>query len=243
MTTKISVIMPTRNRRQFIPQALKYFWHQDYAEKELILIDDGEEKIADLLPRGTGTLRYISISEPCSIGMKRNLGCSFATGEIICHFDDDDYYGPHRLSKQVEPLLRGEAECSGMRMSLLLDARQGTLWTCDDCTHRQLFKQDVHYGTLMYRASYWQQGIHFASVNVGEDVRFVHALLAQNARLARIVDPASYIYVLHGTNTTSDMRLVHTSGWTQVDREQYLSEEEVAFYHHFKKHETKAQMR
>lgn len=225
----ISCIMPTRNRRMFVAQAIQYFQAQDYPAKELIIIDDGDEAIADLIPASTN-IRSIAISEPCSIGMKRNIAVSLSQGEIICHWDDDDYYGPQRLSKQAEPLRQGNAEMSAMRMSLLLDVKAFALWTCNDHLHRQLFKQDVHYGTLMYQASWWWQGTHFASVNVGEDRRFVHALLAQDARLARIVDPSSYMYVLHGGNTTSDMRRVHPDGWERVPIEHSIPEPERAFY-------------
>ena len=39
----VSCIMPTRNRRFFIKQSIKYFLNQDYANKELIIIDDGDD--------------------------------------------------------------------------------------------------------------------------------------------------------------------------------------------------------
>jgi glycosyltransferase involved in cell wall biosynthesis len=227
----ISCIMPTRDRQALLRQALKYYQRQDYPHKEMIVLDDGNESVGDIIREcETPDIRYIAMSERCNIGMKRNIAISFAHGEIICHFDDDDYYGPARLTRQVAPILQGDAEFSAMRMSLLLDASDGTLWTCDDDTHRQVFKQDVHYGTLMYPVSYWHQGTHFAPVQVGEDRRFVHALLAQDARLARVVDPSSFAYVLHGHNTTSDMRLVHRGGWHQVPVEEYLCREDAAFY-------------
>jgi len=45
----VSCIMPTYNRRQFVPQAIKYFLRQDYPHKELIILDDGTDKIRDLV--------------------------------------------------------------------------------------------------------------------------------------------------------------------------------------------------
>src|SRR6266704_2068984 len=108
MTPKISCIMPTYNRREFIPQALKYFERQDYPNKELIIVDDGTDTIADLLQSHLD-ITYILLSERCTVGMKRNIACSLATGEIICTQDDDDYYGPKRLSQQVKPILAGHA--------------------------------------------------------------------------------------------------------------------------------------
>src|SRR2546421_11736388 len=91
----ISCIMPTYNRREFIPQALKYFERQDYPYKELIIVDDGTDTIIDLLPTHL-QITYIMLSERCTLGMKCNIACSLAKGEVICHFDDDDYFAPHR---------------------------------------------------------------------------------------------------------------------------------------------------
>ena len=38
----VSCIMPTHNRCCFAPQAIEYFLRQNYADKELIVIDDGQ---------------------------------------------------------------------------------------------------------------------------------------------------------------------------------------------------------
>ncbi|MCP4218623.1 MAG: glycosyltransferase family 2 protein, partial [bacterium] len=59
--------MPTRNRRGFVPLALRCFLHQDYPHKELVVVDDGEDKIADLLPRHL-PIKYIYLDKPRSIG-------------------------------------------------------------------------------------------------------------------------------------------------------------------------------
>jgi glycosyltransferase involved in cell wall biosynthesis len=46
----VSCIMPTFNRRPFVPQAIRYFLAQDYPEKEFIIVDDGADSVADLVP-------------------------------------------------------------------------------------------------------------------------------------------------------------------------------------------------
>jgi glycosyltransferase involved in cell wall biosynthesis len=42
--------MPTRNRRRFVSQAIGYFLRQDYPNKELVVVDDGEDAVANLIP-------------------------------------------------------------------------------------------------------------------------------------------------------------------------------------------------
>ena len=42
--------MPTHNRRPFVAQAIVYFLRQDYPNRELIIVDDGTDPVADLIP-------------------------------------------------------------------------------------------------------------------------------------------------------------------------------------------------
>src|SRR5262249_28960974 len=100
---RISCIMPTRDRRSFVPLALRCFAAQDYPDRELILVDDGADPVADLA-EGVPGVRYVRVRGTRSIGAKRNLGFGAATGEIVAHWDDDDWYGPDRLTAQMAPL-------------------------------------------------------------------------------------------------------------------------------------------
>jgi glycosyltransferase involved in cell wall biosynthesis len=87
----ISCIMPTYNRRSFVPQAIFYSLHQNYPNKELIIVDDGDDAVGDLVPADE-RIRYIRSPGRQSIGLKRNLACEEARGSIIAYWDDDDWY-------------------------------------------------------------------------------------------------------------------------------------------------------
>ena len=51
MSSFVSVITPTYNRRFFIPTLIKCFLSQTYPQRlmEWIIMDDGEDKIGDLV--------------------------------------------------------------------------------------------------------------------------------------------------------------------------------------------------
>src|SRR5262249_27225606 len=83
----ISCIMPTANRRVFARQAVRYFQRQDYANRELIILDDGNQKIADLIPPD-GRIRYFEMDRRQTMGAKHNLACDLARGDVIVHWDD-----------------------------------------------------------------------------------------------------------------------------------------------------------
>ena len=44
--TLVSCIMPTASRRRFVPLAIRYFLSQDYPNKELLILDDGDDSVA-----------------------------------------------------------------------------------------------------------------------------------------------------------------------------------------------------
>src|SRR6202041_2143434 len=75
----VSCIMPTADRRAFVPESIRLFLAQDYPQRELVILDDGADPVADLLPRD-GRIRYIRGESQLSIGAKRNLACAAAQG-------------------------------------------------------------------------------------------------------------------------------------------------------------------
>src|SRR6266550_2834391 len=110
----VSCIMPTRNRRHLVGQAIAYFLRQDYPRTELIVVDDGEDCVADLVP-SDARLRYIRLERRTALGTKRNLACQASRGDLIAHWDDDDWMAADRLSRQVAALLATDAVATGTR--------------------------------------------------------------------------------------------------------------------------------
>ncbi|HJT55896.1 MAG TPA: glycosyltransferase family 2 protein [Ktedonobacteraceae bacterium] len=225
----ISCIMPTRGRRAFMEQAVKLFLAQDYPNKELVTLEDGNEVNWDVM---AGTNYHHLGGSHHSIGYKRNFAYlgRIARGEIICQWDDDDWFSPQRLSLQVEPILRGEADVTALRMVHMLHASTGVLWECSEDVHRALFSHNVRAGTLMYRASYWRDGLRYEDSSHGEDVAFLRGLLAKGARLQPVVAPGAYVCIRHGSNVTAEIDGLDLPGWQQIPMEQVLPEDDRAFY-------------
>ncbi len=74
----ISCVLPTYNRRGFLPHAIHYFLRQDYPNKELVVIDDGGDAVDDLIP-GIRSIRYIRLPQKITLGAKLNLCCEKAS--------------------------------------------------------------------------------------------------------------------------------------------------------------------
>ena len=68
----VSCIMPTYNRRRFVPGAIRSFLRQDFPNKELVILDDGTDPVADLMPDDP-QVHYVRLSQRTTVGAKRNL--------------------------------------------------------------------------------------------------------------------------------------------------------------------------
>src|SRR5436853_2478260 len=116
----VSCIMPTYYRLRFVPYAIDYFLRQNYKNKELIIVDDGNDKIKDLVPDHP-LIRYYCLDKKITLGAKLNLACDYAQGEIIANWDDDDWYASTRLTYQADALKNENIEVCGINNLLYYD--------------------------------------------------------------------------------------------------------------------------
>jgi glycosyltransferase involved in cell wall biosynthesis len=167
----VSCIMPTYNRRTFIGAAIDCWLKQTYEDRELVIVDDGDDKVKDLIPIDP-RVRYIEISR-VSTGQKRNVCCEEARGEVICHFDDDDFSAPDRIAAQVKQLEDSGKPVTGYSTLLFWDvlARQAKIY-------RAQVKGYICGTTFCYLKSFWQ--VHpFRDKQEGSDNDFIYPVLSQ----------------------------------------------------------------
>jgi glycosyltransferase involved in cell wall biosynthesis len=111
----VSICTPTFNRRPFWEYTIKCFMHQNYPKDKMewIIIDDGTDKIKDLV-EGIPQVKYYEYDEKMPLGKKRNIMHDKSKGDIIVYMDDDDYYPPERVSHAVNMLMtHPSALCAG----------------------------------------------------------------------------------------------------------------------------------
>lgn len=109
----VSVCTPTKNRRDFIPTAIKFFKSQTYPQHlmEWVIVDDGDVPIGDLVADIPNVKYYRT--KPMPLGAKRNFVHSKTSGDILVYMDDDDFYPPTRVEHAVDRLLSSDALIAG----------------------------------------------------------------------------------------------------------------------------------
>lgn len=109
----VSVVIPTYNRSSTLPRAIKSVLSQDYANLELIIVDDASiDNTAQVLeifddPR----IRIIKHERNKGVGAARNTGIEAAKGDIVAFQDSDDEWLSGKLSKQVAALTESGPDC------------------------------------------------------------------------------------------------------------------------------------
>ncbi|MGO9769424.1 MAG: glycosyltransferase [Roseiarcus sp.] len=121
---KVTVVTPTYNRERFHTSILNCVRSQDYSNLEWIVLDDSPSRSELLATSDYNQLKYIYIEGKLTVGEKRNLLLSHATGDIIVHFDDDDFYAPNYVSQIVASMEAESIDLLNFRGFFVLDLRR-----------------------------------------------------------------------------------------------------------------------
>ena len=182
----VSCLLLTADRRQFLPGAIRQFLRQDYERRELIVLDDGQTPAEDLVPADE-QIRYIRIPGRLTVGAKRNWGCRESRGELIAHWDDDDWMAAWRLRYQVEELMRFDADICGLRRLYFWGPSGVQAW---EYAYEADSEPWVAGGTMLYRRRLWEER-PFDEIDVGEDNAFVWSGIPE--RILPLVDRRFYV--------------------------------------------------
>lgn len=192
-----SCIMPTANRHLYVPLAVEYFLNQDFRNAELIIVDDGKEPVEKLLPQHH-RIKYFYTEPQGTIGKKRNFACQKAKGEVIIHWDDDDYYAQDWISRQVQALDTSGADICGLDEIIFFSPLRKKYW---QYAGTEDGKPWLAGATLAYRKSFWEK-YPFKEIQIGEDYDYIWN---SGAKIHATGYRDGFIATLHAGNTTLKM--------------------------------------
>lgn len=167
----VSCIMPIKvGHEHFICDALACYMAQIHKPLELVIVTASTEVGEYKFPKAHELV--ICPEAGMTIGEKRNLACKHAQGDIIVHWDVDDWSAPERIAHQVQ-VLQSNEEISvyGFRSMHFWDEE---IRRCDFFNGAM----NANLGTSLAYWADWQQKHPFPHLNVpGEDKDFIHAAI------------------------------------------------------------------
>ncbi len=159
---KVSVLMTTYNRPQFVGQSIQSVIDQTLKDWELVISDDSEnnatEKVVEPFADKDKRIHYFHRLKKGSIANSSNFALGKATGEYVAILDDDDWWmDPKKLEKQIAFLdtHRDYIGCGGGFVSINKDGKETgkILKQRDDAAIRRvaLYANPMANSTTMFR--------------------------------------------------------------------------------------------
>lgn len=167
-----AIMLTTDHRKRFVEQSRQCFREQKY---------DGPKEL--LIWPGAGT-----------VGAKRNEACHAAKGEIIVHWDDDDWQHPCRIADHVDRLRGLGTQVDGYHTFLNYDERDARSWE---------YFNDPGYAcgaSLAYWKTFWESH-PFKEIQIGQDEHFAWQAL-QERKLSSVNSIGMMVARLHHGNTS-----------------------------------------
>ena len=207
----VSCILATRNRREYLKQALRCFQRQTHKDSELIVVDDSHRPMRELC-EGRPRVHYVRLTRFTPLGTKLNLGIEQARGDILFKLDDDDYYRSDYLASSL-------AQFPPQRQASTIVTR---------CCFLVLMRGDPQVrfsghgwkpgGTFCFHRSLWQR-------HPFRDIpKSVDSWMLRDARprIVRVCAPEQYFIVRHGRNTWNAMTTGETADEFLTQCEPYV---------------------
>ena len=123
---KVSVIIPTYRRSEYLLRSIKSVLNQTYKNTEIIVVDDNgignefqlinERKLSELI--NSKKIIYLKHNVNKNGAAARNTGMKIASGEYITFLDDDDFFLENRIEVLVNKLEENR-ECDGVYSSMI----------------------------------------------------------------------------------------------------------------------------
>ncbi|HHZ78346.1 MAG TPA: glycosyltransferase [Candidatus Lambdaproteobacteria bacterium] len=99
---KITAILPTWNRAEWLEKSIQSVLDQTFGDFELVVVDDAStDSTAEIIERYSGKIRTIVFSENRGVSAARNAAIKNSDSEWIAFLDSDDFWHPDKLQKQI----------------------------------------------------------------------------------------------------------------------------------------------
>ncbi|HZB00699.1 MAG TPA: glycosyltransferase [Actinomycetota bacterium] len=107
----VSVVIPTRDRRELLVKALRSVLAQRSIDLQVVVVDDGSSDGSEdaVIASGDARVRVLRHDVPRGVAVARNAGARAATGSWLAFLDDDDLWAPDKLARQVQAATEARA--------------------------------------------------------------------------------------------------------------------------------------
>ena len=97
----VSVVIPVFNGAAFVPTAIDHVLAQTYRPLQIVVVDDGStDNTSEVLTRYGDQIELVR-QKNRGVGHARNTGIAASQGEYVAFLDQDDWWRPDKIARQV----------------------------------------------------------------------------------------------------------------------------------------------
>jgi len=252
---KVSVIVPTYKRSQFLERAIESILNQTHTNIEIIVVDDNEpssdfrKATEEKMKKYETNKRIVYIKNHKNMGgaLARNEGILRATGEFLTFLDDDDIYLPDKIQLQLEFMLKNNYDLTFTDVRIhntydkLIDYREHKYIT--DFKNEELLKKHIMHhltptATYMFRTQSILDIGGFDDVQMGQEFMLMLKAIESGLRIGYLPVAKVIQYVHDGERISVGQNKIHKEIELYEFKKKYfdkLSKKEqryVKFRHH-----------
>lgn len=209
---KITCVCVTKDRFNSLKDSIRSYINQTYTNKELLIVSQSLPDVNKIIKNYIGSLNRSDIflmdaRRNISLGELRKFGAYEASGDIICQWDDDDFYHPKRISTQYSSLINANAILSvyGSHLHFYKNSRE--LYYIDWANEPGEDWRRCLSGSVMYFKRIGNQYLNivdnYPALRTEEDLNFIKSSFIEYPYVI-IPQGYQYVYVYHGDNTTTE---------------------------------------
>lgn len=207
---KIDIIIPVYNGENFIGQTIKSIKDNNFADINIIIVDDGSidgtESLIFNLGEKYGDISYYK-KENGGVSAARNFAIERSTSPYICFLDADDLYHKDFLPKMYGKIKATNADTCTCGYYKLYDKKivpmKSAFSKKDFLVNYLISKNKLHISSfLIKREVIFDNNIRFdESSSYGEDIEFMTRVI-KNSRKIEIVPEYLTYYRIDSTRPT-----------------------------------------
>jgi glycosyltransferase involved in cell wall biosynthesis len=210
----VSVVIPTRDRLQFLLRAVDSVLKQSHGDLELIIVDDasqdGTAPYLAGLQRHDARVRTLRNDVPRGGAGARNQGIAASRGQWIAFLDDDDEWMPEKLQRQLRMLSSASAAvaCSCDFVMRFSSGRSKVVRVARHATLQQLlFENELGSASLCICSSMVLKGIGGFDANLqSAQDQDLWARVRQQGDVVVCTEPLVLYRAHGGRRITNDMQ-------------------------------------
>jgi glycosyltransferase involved in cell wall biosynthesis len=212
---KVSVVICTYNRAQYLPQAIESVLVQSFQDFELIVVDDASKDNTQTVMEkyiSNNKVRYIKNSKNLGLGKNRVESTREARGEYIAILDSDDYWvDVNKISKQVDFLDKNKNVGVVGTFGKIVNDKNDVIGNLEYKTNNQdirkkilSYHQFLHSSVLFRKDAFIELGGYDETLSPAEDFDLI-LKIGKRYEMANLSEYTTH-YRIHSENSSSKDR-------------------------------------